>query len=200
VNPVKENPRSRISVIIAGKVLLSGRIQAQDRSLLEKYGISHVLSVTATSIKQYHHLAYKTIPVEDNKNETIYKYFQEAHDFIDGARVCLVHCDAGVSRSATIVVSYLMKSQNLGLKDAYISVKQCRQQISPNPGFVKQLVDFEKVLFTEPKEDFTVYHFRFYYKLGTKVSDAQIEAALAEGNGDLATSFQYLIEHLVHKR
>lgn len=60
---------------------------------------------------------------------------------------------AGVSRSATLVIAYLMKSRNIGLKEAYAIVKSKRKivtfeftQIHPNSSFLKQLENYEKQL------------------------------------------------------
>ncbi|KAL1264827.1 hypothetical protein QQF64_005182 [Cirrhinus molitorella] len=50
----------------------------------------------------------------------------------------LVHCAVGVSRSASLVVAYLMIHQHLSLLDAIKAVKQ-RRWIFPNRGFLKQL-------------------------------------------------------------
>jgi protein-tyrosine phosphatase len=56
----------------------------------------------------------------------------------------LVHCLAGVSRSATIVIAYLMKTQNLPFEQAYEVVRQKREFANPNQGFRKQLEEFYK--------------------------------------------------------
>lgn len=51
----------------------------------------------------------------------------------------MVHCFAGVSRSATIVIAFLMQECGMSLKDAYNHVKQKRYFIHPNDGFKRQL-------------------------------------------------------------
>jgi hypothetical protein len=58
----------------------------------------------------------------------------------------LVHCYAGVSRSASIVIAYLMHKHKISLLDAMKLVKSKRSCISPNVGFLLQLKDFEKEL------------------------------------------------------
>ncbi|KAL6087373.1 hypothetical protein STEG23_016674 [Scotinomys teguina] len=74
-------------------------------------------------------------------------WFQEAIGFIDsvknsGGRV-LVHCQAGISRSATICLAYLIQSRRVRLDEAFDFVKQRRGVISPNFSFMGQLLQFE---------------------------------------------------------
>jgi dual specificity MAP kinase phosphatase len=58
----------------------------------------------------------------------------------------LVHCLAGISRSVTVTVAYLMSRQSMCLNEAYDFVKKCKPNISPNFTFMGQLLDFEKAL------------------------------------------------------
>ncbi|MBN3317498.1 DUS2 phosphatase, partial [Atractosteus spatula] len=59
-----------------------------------------------------------------------------------GGRV-LVHCQAGISRSATICLAYLIVSRRVRLDEAFAFVKQRRGVISPNLSFMGQLLQFE---------------------------------------------------------
>lgn len=59
-----------------------------------------------------------------------------------GGRV-LVHCQAGISRSATICLAYLIQSRRVRLDEAFDFVKQRRGVISPNFSFMGQLLQFE---------------------------------------------------------
>ncbi|TMS04949.1 Dual specificity protein phosphatase 19 [Larimichthys crocea] len=59
----------------------------------------------------------------------------------DGA--VLVHCNAGVSRSSSIVIGYLMLKEGLSFDDAYSQVKLARPSIRPNPGFYQQLQSYK---------------------------------------------------------
>ena len=45
----------------------------------------------------------------------------------------------GVSRSAAIILGYLIKYKNMTYEEARDHVQQCRPAINPNPGFVQQL-------------------------------------------------------------
>lgn len=58
----------------------------------------------------------------------------------------LVHCRGGRSRSATIVIAYLMRTFNWSLQQAYDFVQARNPKISPNLGFMGQLINFENRL------------------------------------------------------
>jgi len=87
------------------------------------------------------------VKLEDIYYVNISEVFDVAHYFIDNAlkknESVLVHCRAGVSRSATIVISYIMRTHNLSYKEALDLVVERRSVVSPNPGFSNQLKDYE---------------------------------------------------------
>lgn len=94
-------------------------------------------------------VSYFSIYLNDHPNEKIGTYFDEAHAFIrkhivEEGHGVLVHCQAGVSRSATICIAYLIKEIGLTFLQAYCCVKEARGLISPNVGFVQQLLIYEK--------------------------------------------------------
>ena len=60
------------------------------------------------------------------------------------SKTVLVHCQFGVSRSASIVLAYLMKYHDFSLTQALDHVRQRRPIIDPNPGFRRQLATWEQ--------------------------------------------------------
>ncbi len=66
-----------------------------------------------------------------------------------------MHCAAGRSRSATLIIAYLMKSRRMSLRDAIYVVRLARPMIKPNLGFFQQLCRFEKDLLGSKSCDIT---------------------------------------------
>merc|ERR1711902_49462 len=131
---------------------------ASDMASLDRLNIRYILNVTAKpptySIPQG--FQYKHLEAADNGIQNLRQFFEEAFDFIDEAKKAgtgvLVHCQAGISRSPTIAVAYLMKHYPMAMADAYKFVKTKRSIISPNLNFMGQLWEFEQVLNDEAKE------------------------------------------------
>ncbi|XP_066565949.1 dual specificity protein phosphatase 7 [Amia ocellicauda] len=124
-----------------------------DRDTLAKLGIRYILNVTPNLPNMFENngdFRYKQIPISDHWSQNLSQFFPEAIQFIDEAlsQRCgvLVHCLAGVSRSVTVTVAYLMQRLGLSLNDAYDFVKRRKSNISPNFNFMGQLLDFEKTL------------------------------------------------------
>eukprot|EP00761_Pharyngomonas_kirbyi_P001845 gb/GECH01001849.1/.p1 GENE.gb/GECH01001849.1/~~gb/GECH01001849.1/.p1 ORF type:complete len:711 (+),score=175.60 gb/GECH01001849.1/:1-2133(+) len=117
---------------------------------LQSMGITHILTL-AKDIPPFHpkSFEYKIIPVEDARNAKVYDYFDECFDFINQGRKnggVVVHCQAGVSRSATIVTAYLMKEKRLGLRKAFNLLRAARPKVYPNEGFRQQLRTLDQEL------------------------------------------------------
>ena len=62
---------------------------------------------------------YKTLEIADSLKQELLPYVEECYDFIENGKVVYVHCAAGVSRSASVVVSYVMKKYQWSFVKAY---------------------------------------------------------------------------------
>uniref|UniRef100_A0A8C9FS32 protein-tyrosine-phosphatase n=1 Tax=Pavo cristatus TaxID=9049 RepID=A0A8C9FS32_PAVCR len=132
-------------------LFLGNEHDAQDLEKMQRMNIGYVINVT-THLPLYHYekgmFNYKRLPATDSNKQNLRQYFEEAFEFI--AHQCgkglLIHCQAGVSRSATIVIAYLMKHTRMTMTDAYKFVKGKRPIISPNLNFMGQLLEFEEDL------------------------------------------------------
>ena len=143
---------------IIDNLYLGARPSAENLKVLELVNITHILNVTKR-VPNFHEkmivdsteepkFTYMQIPIEDSLDLDIYNHFLSATQFIDEVlknknNKILVHCEAGQSRSASMVLAYLLKYKNLFLKDALSLVKEKRDCISPNIGFLKSLTRLE---------------------------------------------------------
>lgn len=132
-------------------LFLGDAYAARDKSRLLQLGITHVVNVAAgkfqvdTGAKFYRGtpVEYYGIEADDNPFFDLSVYFLPVARYIRDAlntpqsRV-LVHCAMGVSRSATVVLAFLMIFENMTLVDA-IQTVQAHRDICPNSGFLRQL-------------------------------------------------------------
>jgi dual specificity phosphatase 12 len=91
---------------------------------------------------------YYRVDVEDMGREPIELYFPEAtefiHSWISREQPVLVHCRAGVSRSASVIIAYLMTYQGYSLHEAFFVARSHRAVVTPNIGFMEKLCDYEE--------------------------------------------------------
>ncbi|XP_010246177.1 PREDICTED: dual specificity protein phosphatase 12-like [Nelumbo nucifera] len=95
-------------------------------------------------------LVRMAVPLRDTENEDLLDYLDVCLDFIHENRkegAVLVHCFAGVSRSAAIITAYLMRTEQLSQEDAIESLKESCEFVCPNDGFLEQLKMFEDMGF-----------------------------------------------------
>ena len=122
---------------------------AENITELKNRGIKKILTVMSGLGPKYSAedgFIHKKYDVIDFSGQNIIKYFGECLNFIKGEEKVLVHCMAGASRSATIVIAYLMWTKKMKYDDAHKIVKNKRFIIWPNPGFIEQLKMFDKLL------------------------------------------------------
>ena len=88
------------------------------------------------------------IPIKDCPDVNIAEHFDTFIQFIDKCvherRNVLVHCWAGVSRSASMITAYIIKKQNKSFSEAFHALKSKRGQIDPNAGFIILLKKYEE--------------------------------------------------------
>ncbi|XP_016300399.1 dual specificity protein phosphatase 16-like [Sinocyclocheilus anshuiensis] len=113
-----------------------------NKELMTQNGITYVLNASNTCpkpdfISDSH---FMRIPINDSYCEKLLPWLEKTNEFIDKAKVSncrvIVHCLAGISRSATIAIAYIMKTMGLSSDDAYRFVKDRRPSISPNFNFL----------------------------------------------------------------
>ena len=139
-----------IDEIEEGKLWL-GSFDHENIKVLKDKGITKILTLIDGDLSKFSYKEFgfnqKIINIMDFDSENIIQYFGECLNFINGKEKVFVHCAAGQSRSATIVIAYIMWKKKMTFDKAYDFVKQKRNNIYPNFGFRQQLRMFEKLLF-----------------------------------------------------
>ncbi|XP_032214650.1 dual specificity protein phosphatase 8 isoform X3 [Mustela erminea] len=123
-----------------------------NKDLMTQNGISYVLNASNSCPKPDFicESRFMRIPVNDSYCEKLLPWLDKSIEFIDKAKLSscqvIVHCLAGISRSATIAIAYIMKTMGMSSDDAYRFVKDRRPSISPNFNFLGQLLEYERSL------------------------------------------------------
>ncbi|XP_029037087.1 serine/threonine/tyrosine-interacting protein-like isoform X2 [Osmia bicornis bicornis] len=148
--------RRHMQEVVPGLYL--GPYSAASRSKLQTlldHGITHIVCVRqdieANFIKPNFpdKFKYLVLNIADTATENIIQHFHKVKTFIDeglnsGGQV-LVHGNAGISRSAALVLAYVMETYGLSQTRAYAIVQQRRFCINPNGGFMAQLREYEPI-------------------------------------------------------
>lgn len=92
---------------------------------------------------------YIHIPWDHNTNvvDDLLRLCELIDDRVQNGKRVLIHCQCGVSRSASLVVAYgLYKNPHLTVQDAYNAVKERSRWIGPNMNLIYQLSEFKAKL------------------------------------------------------
>lgn len=140
LKPMPKKP-SDISEIIPG-LFISDFATAMNQELTKQKNIQAVINVSGIEYK-YHTEYYLYHAIDDTLSADLTPGFNSIYDFIDlhltERRNVLVHCYAGISRSVSYVIYYLMRKNDLSYDDAYEIVGKKRSKACPNHGFAQQL-------------------------------------------------------------
>ena len=136
---------------VAPGLYLGDRKDAKDRAALRRLNVQSIVNCTPPKSEDpgagcpsffERELRYLRVPIYDSPAEDAAEHFASVLDFI-ASRLhyggVLVHCNRGVSRSATFVVAHLMKARALDPASALELVRAARPQAEPNAAFLKQL-------------------------------------------------------------
>ncbi|KRF84834.1 uncharacterized protein [Drosophila virilis] len=121
---------------------------SKDYQQLEKFKISHIIAIHDSPRRLLPDKHYLCVMASDTPDQNLSQYFSVCNDFIHAARLregnVLIHCLAGMSRSVTVAVAYIMTATHLNWKEALKVVRAGRAVANPNTGFQNQLLEFEQ--------------------------------------------------------
>ncbi|CAN9286345.1 unnamed protein product [Alternaria alternata] len=186
---------------------IGGMFTLRRREALQQANITHVLSVLRTPLDQdlFGPFKHMVVEVDDVEDENLLEHFPATNRFIreglKGGGGVLVHCHSyqyanhnlfssamGKSRSATVVIAYLMQEHNISPSEALSHVRQARSICEPNEGFMKQLELYGEMQTPENVEDTPAYQ-RWVYQ-------REIELSRACGQAPEADKIRFEDEHV----
>ena len=145
---------------ILPRLLLGNEAASKDKQELASARVTHILNATSTLPNQFERTGafqYLRIPVEDSLAADLGMHLDKAVDWMAtvlsdpySPGAVLVHCQQGISRSATLVIAYLMRERAMPLASAVRYVHQ-RRWIRPNEAFIAQLRTYERQLAAQRK-------------------------------------------------
>jgi hypothetical protein len=141
-------------ISILDNLFISSAVSAAQEELLSKSGIKSVISIGCATSDQFASVRYLSYPLLLDTPETnIISIFDQTNEYIrlafNNDEKVLVHCVYGQSRSATVIIAYLL-STNMTLQNAMNLMKSKNPSTCINPGFLAQLfcvslTDFDSV-------------------------------------------------------
>ncbi|XP_018524385.1 protein phosphatase Slingshot homolog 1 isoform X1 [Lates calcarifer] len=151
------------ATLIFDHVYLGSEWNASNLEELQETGVGYILNVTREIDNFFPGtFSYHNIRVYDEEATDLLAHWNDTYNFIVKAKKnhskCLVHCKMGVSRSASTVIAYAMKEYGWSLEKAYNFVKQKRSITRPNPGFMRQLAEYEGILDASKQRHNKLWH------------------------------------------
>lgn len=145
------------------KLYLGGAELCMDAEKMEEMGITYILNATRKCPNFFESkFMYMRAPLRDITTSRVgMEMFLLTSEFLTTAKReqkgVLVHCEQGISRSPTLVIAFLMKSEGYSLIDALSVCRQSRKQVSPNIAFMQELSLLEFELFHRSTVDLEKY-------------------------------------------
>jgi len=142
-------------IFIGNAYSVIGNYATREADLLDALQISVVISALTEeeyedymiSREDFPGIAWHRFVIDDDQDEKISEHFFTVYKIISQAltdnKNVIVHCAAGMSRSPTLVIAYLMIENRWCYEEAFNFVKRRRPIAEPNIGFVKQLKALE---------------------------------------------------------
>lgn len=165
------------NIILDSFLFLSSAYTSANIKHLLKFNITHIINLSECSNfwenqknvneelnslnlndMYYKSPIYLKVNIDDTNDAPLEKYIDSTISFIKEAsnkpdNRILIHCGAGISRSASIVIAYLMSTQHIPFDIAFEKVKKCRSVIYPNLGFREKLLEYEKNIFSNEERN-----------------------------------------------
>lgn len=141
------------STKIIDRLYLGNSCNARNYYELEKDSIGLIVNSSPCISNYFKNIyEYYNLEVEDISGADIFSHLgtvvDTMHQYLEDnpQKGVFVHCFMGSSRSATIIIAYLMKYHKYKLTDALEFVKSKREVVNLNKDFFTQLGEFDKII------------------------------------------------------
>jgi len=118
-----------------------------DEEILNRFNISSiVIAGKSLQKKEFSNINYLKLEIDDSLEQDLISYLSLSNKFIENTlnkSSVLIHCYSGISRSASIIIGYLILKKKFTYNDAYELLKSKSKSINPNSNFVSQLKSLE---------------------------------------------------------
>lgn len=130
---------------ITDQLYLGSGAEANNMDWLKDNFVTHIVNCTIEHPNYYpNEFNYLKLNLLDSPDQNLYHVFERVYNYIKDAigngGTVLVHCHAGISRSSSMVIYFIMKAKKWSYKEALSYVKSKREIVDPNEGFVEQLI------------------------------------------------------------
>ncbi|KAI0322888.1 hypothetical protein OF83DRAFT_1091072 [Amylostereum chailletii] len=129
----------------------------KDVQTLQENNIHSVLSAMRGKVAVNETFLKRQILLDDTEDADVLQHLIPAITFIQAelekGRGVLVHCQAGMSRSATLAAAYVMYSKGIDVQSAIELIQKARPTAQPNIGFMNQLEIFHQASFKVSRRD-----------------------------------------------
>ena len=125
---------------IIDNIYLGDMDAAADEEYLKSYNISTVVNCAEELVSNYTDLKFMELKLFDYTLDQIFPRFEVAYKYIKkhSENNILIHCAAGMSRSASLVIFYIMKEKKWDYDTCLNYTRERRPIVSPNEGFEEQ--------------------------------------------------------------
>jgi protein-tyrosine phosphatase len=149
-------------------IYISDILGAQNTTWVQNSGFTGIIDLSNSPhlMKFDKHVSVLRVAVDDTPTSDIKRHFSKCVQFIESQlsdtknaskktrkNKILVFCRGGISRSSTVIISYLMKAFCMTVEEALSFLKKRRALVQPNNGFLQQLKEYEIELRAQSQND-----------------------------------------------
>jgi protein-tyrosine phosphatase len=185
---------------VCDHLFLASEFGATDSKVISAFKIGHIVNCTGGSRKvpnvfEGKGVAYTGYALHDQVGENASPSIAKGYELLSELHAkktnVIVHCSAGLSRSVTVVLGYLMKAKKLSMKEAVALVEQGRgRKVMCNASFWAALLAHERKLSGKPGApptfDFSAWVVDDFTRMGLAEKDVRRELKAANFDADKA--------------